>query len=798
MPTSYRPLPVPSLIQGISQQSDQATGQSSARDQRNCVNDILLGARARNGSRVLGKWAGTKTDPFCHRIRRSAAEDYLVVVEDGILDIINMASGVKATITGSISSYLATSGIARQSYAAATVEDTTFLANLDVVPAMAATLSDARDNYALVHFKAASYLTTYKVHIVIGASTYTASYTTPDNSAAANAEFIATNRLAEEMADALVALVPTLTADGHTGFSISRRASTIRIFGGTSDFYVWSEDGLGGEQLVAFKDRIKALSDLPGTSRDGYLVAVAPEDATKSHDVWLEYQGDHQNGAWVEVVAPSTPTTINAATMPHLLINTGLNAFTVQPATWGTRLAGDGIETAKDPNFIGKRIVDLQFIDSRLAIIGEGWYSLSRSGNAFVYFPDTVQTSLVTAPIHYNINTGKVTLVRSSVVVGEALQFWSDGSQIRLSSGQENIREDTVENLPTTTYEYDGVVPPLAYGQRSLVFGTSRGRWNNFIEVLYDGPIPAGEININGHCPNLVKGGLRQVQAGDSMRMLSVLCDEEPLSVYTYQWYNNGSDRVQSAWNIWDFPAATRVLWTEAAGSKLYVLISWGASGHSLEVIETEYEGDEDEYIPLRADHRVDETYITGSGVGYKEVTLPYPVLVANRDAFKAYYRVDDPVTGEERGKLLSLEWQSDTVVRVKTTVASPRIWIGRTIKSYRTFPKPYMVGKNGEAILSDRLFIAHLKVSHTNATTYRVETELKGDAELKVSEFSARYVQNPLVINNKVPFEASGEFPVKIGYTSDEATITLVNDTIYPSSWESVRYEMGETLRTQ
>lgn len=788
-------LSVPSLIQGISQQSEQATTQASARDQRNCINDILLGARARNGTKVLGSWTGTKSDPFTHRIRRSNTEDYLVVIEDGELDIINLASGVKATVTGSIASYLAASGVARKNYAAATVEDTTFLANLGVSPQMAATLSSARGNHAIAHFKSANYVTTYKLHIRIGATTWTASYTTPDNSTAANAEFIATNRLAEEFEDAIDTLIPTITSAGYAGFSVDRRGSSLRIFGGTHDFTIWTEDGLGGQQFIAFKDRTKDIADLPTSCWDGYIVAVGAEDVAASHDYFIQYQGDEQNGEWVEVVAPSTPTTLDAATMPHVLVNTGLNAFEVQQGTWGTRLAGDGDRSAEDPYFVGDFIVDLQFIDSRLAIIGEGWYSLSRSGNAYVFFPDTVQIKLDTAPIHYRVNTGKVTLIKKGAIIGEALQFWANEMQVRLSSGQENIREDTVENKPTTFYEYDGEVAPKPFGQSSLLFGTSRGRWNNFTEVIYDGPVPAGEININGHCPKLVDGDLRDLMVGWSMRFVAALTEDLLNGVYVYQWFNNGSDRVQSSWNIWNFPASTKVLWTGMAGSLFYALISWGST-YTLEVLDTEYEGDEDEYIPLRADHRVDESYQTGTGDGYVEVTLPYPVTSDKRDEFVAYYRLDDEATEEQRGQLLSLTWVSDTVVRVSTDLASPRFWIGAGIVSYRDLPKPYLVDRNGAAILTDRLLIASIKISHTNTTTYQVQITVKGEEVVKVDEFSAREVNSPSVINNRVPVESSGEHQVSVGYDAEEASIRFVNDTIFPSSWDSLVYHYNATQR--
>lgn len=797
MASTQEKLSVASLTQGISQQSDQAINQSACRDQNNCLNDLLMGARARNGSRVIATIAKSWVRPFLHRITRSTEEDYLVVVEAGDLRIYNLADGTQATVTGDISAYLATSGLAYRSYSAATVEDVTFLANRRVKPAMSTTKSPVRSNHALAHFKSANYSTKYSMSVQIGSTVWNAAYNTPDNSATDNAQFVATNRLAQEFKDVFEStLIPALTAAGHPGFAIERRGSSLLIYGGTADFRVWTEDGLGGQQFIAFKDRVKDLADLPSVAWAGYLVAVGNTDVTLAHDYFLEYQGGPQDGQWVEVVGPNVATTINPATMPHAITNTALNAFTVGPATWGTRLAGDGTKSAKDPYFIGNSIVDLQFIDARLAIVGNGWYGLSRSGNGYSFFPDTVQARLDTAPIHYRITTGKVTNVSNAVVAAESLQFWANKAQIRLSSGQENIREDTVENKPITSYDYDGILAPEPVGQSSVVFGTSRGRWNNFTEVIYEGARPAGEINITGHCPNLIGGMLRQLEVSGSATMLAVLSDGLPNGVYIYQWFNSGKDRVQSAWNKWTFPSSTKVLWTGMSGSKAFVLLSWPNGVSTLEEIETEWEGDEDEYVPLRADHRVSESLITEHGDGFKVVTLPYAVPEPKRSLFVAYSRQDREETGEQRGDLLEVEWLTDTTIKVFTAVADPRFWVGAIPVANRIQAKPYLTTRDGAAMIVDEMTIMSLVVSHTQTTTYRFIARAI-DGSVLPDEFSARRLDDPSIRNNKVPIEESGEETFDVGFAADEVTLELLNDTIFPSTWDSLQYRLQVTTRS-
>ena len=158
-------------------------------------------------------------------------------------------------------------------------------------------------------------------------------------------------------------------------------------------------------------------------------MAVASSTDGKAVKYYLQYDGDEQNGEWTEIVAPGTEYALDADTMPQALVNTDVNTFTVGNATWGDRLSGDGDRTSKDPYFVGRYLVDLQFLDGRLGIFTEGTWSLSRALNAYSFFPDTAQTTLPSDPIHYLVANGKTTIVKSSVVVGQKLQLWATASR---------------------------------------------------------------------------------------------------------------------------------------------------------------------------------------------------------------------------------------------------------------------------------------------------------------------------------------------------------------------------------
>lgn len=796
--SAVKAFPVPSLIQGISQQSAQSVGQASAKNQENCINDLLLGSRARNGSTVRADWSGSRSGSFFHRIERSPTEDYLVVVMDGSLEIINLASGVKSTITGDIDSYLNVTGTPEDSFVAATIEDTTFLANKETIPAMASTTSTARENWAICHFKALNYYEKYTLNLVCDGITYTCSYQTVDGRDWTQEIQLKTEWVGGKFKEAIDSvIIPALDADGKTGFTVEQRGSALLIDGGTHPFSIYCTDGHSEQSFIAINDRVEKISDLPKYAWEGFQVAIGIEDEyISAADYWVEFKGDYQDGSWEEIVKPGTKTSLDATTMPHKLVNTGLDAFTVEAATWGDRLAGDGLLTAKDPHFVGRAIKDLQFVSTRLAIITEGSYDFSRDKNAYVFFPDTVQTILDTAPIGSTIANGKVTLVSKSVVMAERLQLWANKIQTHIDTSGEPLKEKSISNDKITSYEYDGEVHPLPVGMTSLVFGTSRGLWCSVTEVIFrPGGTPIGEIRINSHCPKLIPGTLKDMQAGDASSMLLVRSSGDDIGLFLYQWYNSGEQRVQSAWNQWTFPNVTKVVWAGMCGSKVYLLLDW-ASTYSLEVVETEYEGDETGQTPLRSDHRVDESKVTSEGSGYRVLTLPYGVASAQRSNFVAYERVTDAGTGEQRGRLLDLEWQSDTVVHVKSDIALVRFNFGAKVIARRDPHRLYISDPKRGTMLMESVKVADLTVSHNNAGYYRLEVTAGGSV-VSDDEFLPREPFDPQDINNQIAIEESGEERFRIGYDTEEFTMSLVNDTILPSSWEALKYHYIPTVRT-
>lgn len=811
------PYTLPSLIGGVSEQSPHERPTSMAEDQQNCWNDSLNGVMARPGGVVLGAVTGYEMqNPFVGTIERTSKEVYKVLIEQGVVRVINIATGADCTVTpvDDMGTYLNHTGSAKMAFDMVTVEDTTFIVNRQVITAMKADLTPDRPNKGIFYFKAGEYSTTYTAVLDFNSEKAAAKYTTPDNSASTNARYITTNRLSKELMDALN-IVRSDVSPAWNHLTINHAGSNVYITAdNTWNFDMDTEDGLGDTQLVAIKDWVKKFSDLPVRAPSGFIVGIRGSKGDQQDDYWVKFSGPETTGYWREVAKPGIPYKVDAATMPIILANVGVNSFELRLGTWGNRISGDGEKTSKDPVFIGTRIVGLDFTSGRLSCLTSGGMQLSRARNAYVFFPDTAQARLATDPIGFDVATGKTTILSRLVSISEHLYMWGRGKQLRLDTGDGPLTEETAEAKPSTEYVYDGIVPPRTIGLSSLVFGTKAGNGVKMVEVEYQQGTPVGEIYINEHCPKLIKGELKGLETGGESGLM-VTWTELDDHLYVYQWKNQGNQRVQTAWNKWNFLDVDKIVATQVLDGDLYAIFK---NGNSLLVEKFTIDPLDLATRDIRLDHKVTEegsVYDTDGLI----ISLPYSVDPANRALYKALgnedqvlvlpygevFEIEPPelyvapedgeyLDGNYLGAELVYEWIDNRTIKVLTDDPDAKVFFGALIDARRTFSQLYLTNPKTGVILHDTLMVAKIKVAHADTTYYRLEVRNRRGELLKTQAFDAR-TNWPTQPVNELPKD-TGSANFDVGAEDQTVRMTLINDTPYPSRWVSVVYNQSPTIR--
>lgn len=817
---------IPNMVQGVSQQAPQQRRDTQCEAQFDCINSPLDGARARPGADLVSFLAGEDfAASFSYEISRGDGEHYLVVVTDGDLRVINLDTGALCTVNfPEGKAYLETpvSGSPRDVFSAVTIDDFTFLANREVVPAMSATESAAAANEALLHFRAGDYETLYQLAIIYNSKIYTWTYLTPDNSAAANRRHISTNQIAATFYRALTGSAATVTATGTNvgsapygvgaavvgattgvtgattatslGFTVEINGNVLRISrGDAAAFDIDTSDGLGGTHFIGIKGVVQSFTDLPRTAFEGVLVEVRGESGTEEDNFFVEYVGNSATGGyWEETLGPEVPVGLDADTMPWQLVNTALNEFTFEAAPWGQRVVGDEA-SSKDPSFIGKPIYDLHYSFSRLGILTEGSNVWSKARNPYVFFRDTAQTVLATDPVDITVTgSRRIALLRQAVEAGDATMLWAPRAQFRIHSNQDRFSQDTVEAPLAATYEFTETCAPLALG-KSLYFATDTGPFVTLRDLtLTDGRV-VGEVDVTAHIPQYIPANPRFITGSDTMGLVLIVSDDEPAILSAYNMLLSPDERLQSAWNKWRMPAESTILWVGMTGAVAHLLVQREDGVAVLRLDVSPRLVDPGGLYHTRLDFRIVETDLAEEPAFDAEenqttLVLPFETPEAEEEPEKiiVVVRTANLPDGFPRGRpfpVVSVE--GDTVI-VQGDATGHELYIGFRISSERTESEFYLRTDNGPKAV-DSLQVMEVHFGHAQTGYYRAEVTYDNGKFGQV-EWEGRQFGDPANVLDAAVL-ANGTLKVPVRATHDGYTLRLVNDSFLPSLWQTAKY---------
>lgn len=840
MSTTQRSHVVANLVQGVSQQSSIQRRDSQCEAQENCLNSAKAGATARNGAEVVRYEPGTALGAaYSFEVRRGQDELYVVMVQGGGVYAFNLLTGAACTMTyvgyapSSTSGYFSfDGGAAVDSFCHQTVEDTTFVASKLVAPALdTGIVSSVRPREALVYFKAGGYKTTYNANVRYAGIKYGFAFTTVDNSVPTNAGLITTGFIASVFYQAMSGLdpatapstapsaddgfvggqytaVPSSAAQNGTlvaaGFQVAINGNLIRIWRTDgNDFEVDVADGQGDQQIYAFKDTVRAFQDLPRNGFKGFLLRVNGVSDEKTSDYYVEYTSKTATaGAWRERTGPGTLTTLRPDTMPHLVVNTGLNAFTVKPASWSTRIAGDGTDTAKNPGFVGRPITALSFTEDRLVIETEGTLDMSKARNVYTHFPDTVQTVLADAPINIRLAAADTSsLLRRLVVVDESLYAWADGAQFRVTAGQQDeaLKQDTVRAPASTYYEF---ADKAGFGKTGAVlyFASEDMLWATIRSISYQGGKALGDTDVTAHISSYIPGGCRQLIPSDTGQMLVVRSIGATRALYIYNYLVQGKETAQSAWNRWTLPEGCTILWATIRRKVLYLAIQRpdGFGICRLHLNPDVVDADAGAEYRTRLDLRLTEAQV--SGLAYNAVTdtstftLPFVLTTSELAGIRVVARM--ATADYARGHLYDIDPASyAATIGVKGNLTGVQFYVGIVPVASRDESEFFLRGQDGAAI-PDSLTIVRIAVECSRTAYTRIEVT-QGAGQKKAGVLATTRAGSGSALGSP-PALVDAAVLCGVSAKSDACAIRLVNDTPFPSRWQSARYTYEVVSRAQ
>ncbi|ATS93341.1 putative tail tubular B protein [Escherichia phage mutPK1A2] len=566
-------------IQGISQQPPAVRLDGQCTTMVNMVPDVVNGTQSRMGTTHIAKLLDEGTDNMAtHHYRRGEGdEEYFFTLKKGQVPEIFDKHGRKCNVISQDApmTYLSEVVNPREDVQFMTIADVTFMLNRRKVVKVSNRKSPKVGDKAIVFCAYGQYGTSYS--IIINGTT-AASFKTPDGGSAEHVEQIRTERITSELYSKLQQW------SGVNDYEIQRDGTSIFIErrDGKS-FTVTTTDGAKGKDLVAIKNKVSSTDLLPSRAPAGYKVQVWPTGSKPESRYWLQAEPKEGNlVSWKETIAADVLLGFDKGTMPYIIERTGIidgiAQFKIRQGDWEDRKVGDDL-TNPMPSFIDEEVPQtiggMFMVQNRLCFTAGEAVIASRTSYFFDFFRYTVISALATDPFDIFSDASEVYQLKHAVTLDGATVLFSDKSQFILP-GDKPLEKSNALLKPVTTFEVNNKVKPVATGE-SVMFATNDGAYSGVREFYTDSYSDTKKAQaITSHVNKLIEGNIINMAASTNVNRLLVTTDKYRNIIYCYDWLWQGTDRVQSAWHVWEWPMGTKVRGMFYSGELLYLLLERG------------------------------------------------------------------------------------------------------------------------------------------------------------------------------------------------------------------------------
>ena len=148
---------------------------------------------------------------------------------------------------------------------------------------------------------------------------------------------------------------------------------------------------------------------------------------------FIANNGSNGAGYYEETIEPGISLGVDSSTMPHELVNTGLNTFHFKKITYTDRLVGDDI-TNSQPSFVGEKITNAFFSDGRFGFLSKDNVSLSQAGDFFNFYFKSAQTSIDSDSVDISCSSVKPTALNAVIPTAQGILLFSNKQQFMLYS----------------------------------------------------------------------------------------------------------------------------------------------------------------------------------------------------------------------------------------------------------------------------------------------------------------------------------------------------------------------------
>jgi hypothetical protein len=781
---------IPGLFGGVSQQIPAMRHPTQCAAQDNGLATLVDGLYKRPGTLHRATFPLTGANgasvsasngaATCHTIDRGVSELYELTLVNGNLMLFNVLTGAAETVAFPNGKGYLASADPENDFRCLTVADYTFVVNRSKVPALTSATSPVNlGNVAYVNVKTSVPSVAYTVTVNDAPITIT-STATPTNAA-----------IAVALRNAIAAAAPAMDV------SILPGTNVIKILH-TTTLVVTVSDGWGNTALQAIHAGVDTFADLPPRFEQGFVVTIHGAASSAKDPYYVRFDGQR----WIETLAPGLLYAIDAATMPHQLRPDGAGGWVFERAAWADRKIGDD-DTNPAPSFIGEPIRNVFFHRNRLGFLAGDSTVLSRAGTYFNFWATTATQVLDTDPIDLSASTEDVPTLEWTTTYNKTLLVWGSTKQQFVLTAGDILSPNTARLEPTTTFETDTGVDPVAIGNR-ILFASPLGvnTQLNLYRVAEDMVTNRSE-DLSEHVPHYIPAAPRQLAVSTVLKALVVVPRGASNELVLFRFATDDKDvMTQRAWQRISLagPNTVRIMGAHWRSRTLYLFLHVTNAADSVSggrfvchTLDFDVQSKDDQAgFALCLDERAK---VTAGAFDGTNTVIDLPYLAAGP---MVALRCADGVEPTQLGivSVVHNQLALSTRLTVAGNQAGAVVWAGRPFNFRYEFTEVFFRDAQGLPIMEAAVKLKRILVRYTDTGYFKatVTPLLRATYTYPVS---GRDIGMPGEGASQLAL-STGEFAIPVDTKAASVIVTLESDSYFPCKFPYAEWSGDVTMKAQ
>ena len=441
-----------------------------------------------------------------------------------------------------------------------TVQDTSIITNNKVVSNKTADPTFNANRQATVSLKGIAASSTYDISITTGGTTSSISTYTASDTAT--------------YAVVLAGLKSAIDGLSISNLSVTQYNTSLKITHSSASFTITGRGGASNDKLVIFQDQVDNVSRLPLQSYQDHVVKII-NTASAEDSYFAKFMADDGVsgvGYWKETLDPSKSTGVNAATMPHELLNTAKNAFTFQRITWTQRLVGDD-STNDHPSFVGKKIQQTFFHNNRLGFLSQDNVILSRGGEYYNFYNVSAQVQTDNDPIDLSCATIRPTVLHGVLPTTQGLVLFSENQQFLMASQDGILTPNSTVISTISNYQMASDIDPIDMGT-NINFISKTASYTRIFGMVTRGQDENPTILDVSRIVNEWVPATVDTLIGSPQNQFIAMSSQNSNVVYLYRTYSDGQKLIVQSWFKWLLAGTVQALAVDS--DELYAVTKQG------------------------------------------------------------------------------------------------------------------------------------------------------------------------------------------------------------------------------